>query len=198
MLKYSRLGFRQQLRDRIYPLLTVSIRFLYPVKLGKLKHEIAKRLHLLAKPVDGVFGKYRTLPSWYCKLILDQFKTLPALERRRRAIAEIYAREISEKHQVMSKYSTPTYLRFPVLVKNRQALFNYLKQQQIYITDIWYETPIAPARYLSKTSYQKGSCPQSEELAATMINLPTHQAVRLKDAQIIARKVEVWLSQVEK
>lgn len=197
-IRYSRLPLRRQFTDRIYPLQTVFIRAMYPFKIGKAYHAFAKRFGLLAKPVDGVFGKFRTLPNWYCGLIVHQFKQLPALARRRQAISEIYAREISEKYQVKSNYGDPIYLRFPIAVKRRDPLFNHLKLDNIFITDIWYESPIAPIRYMPKTSYQTGECSRAEKLAERMVNLPTHQAVSLNDARRLARKVETWLSKTEK
>lgn len=195
---YTRLPFRRQLTDRLYPIQTVFIRAMYAFKVGKAYHAFAKRLGLLAKPVDGVFGKYRALPNWYCGLIMSQFKHLPALARRRKAISEIYAREISEKYQIKPLTGEPIYLRFPIIVQKRQALFNYLKQDNIYITDIWYESPVAPIRYMPKTDYKIGECPRAEKLAEVMVNLPTHQAISFNDARKLARKVEAWLSKTEK
>ena len=197
-IAYTKLPHKQQIRDRIYPLLTVKIRALYPFGLGKPLHALCKKLHLLAKPVDGIFGVYRELPDWYAGLIHDRFQDLINTTEHRTTIGKIYEREISKRYQMTSTYGVPTMLRFPMLVKDRDALFAYFKKSNVFITDIWYETPIAPVRYLKKTTYKNGECPEADQVAELMVNLPIHTNVREADAEMIARKVNTWLSSAEK
>jgi dTDP-4-amino-4,6-dideoxygalactose transaminase len=194
-LRYTKLPHKQQLRDRIYPLLTVKIRAAYTIKIGKIFHAACKKLHLLAKPVDGVFGVYRSLPSWYCSLIVDQFAQLNKLAQHRLKIAAIYQAGFSKKIRFNSPHGTPIFLRFPLRIDDRDALFAHLKHSNIYITDVWYETPIAPARYLAKTPYKKGDCAESDTVASTMVNLPTHQAISEDDAHRIVERIQAWLLQ---
>lgn len=195
MIAYSKLPRMQQLRDRIYPLLTVKIRTLYPYGLGKPLHALCKKLHLLAKPVDGIFGVYRELAPWYAGLAYDQYTNLEQIAEHRALIGKVYSKVIPKNYQVSSSHGNAIFLRFPLLIENRETLFTYLKKSNIFITDIWYETPIAPARYLSKTIYKDGICPAADKVAKQMVNLPTHINVSEADAMMIAGKVLEWLSQ---
>ena len=198
-ITYTKLPATQQLRDRIYPALTVKIRFLYNLKIGKLIHVFAKKLHLLSRPVDGVFGEYRQLPGWYAALIHRQFLLLDKSQAHRSQICEIYSNTITKTVQAGDKVKNSPHLRFPILIpKNRNDFIVSLKKKNIHISDIWYESPIAPLRYLGQTNYQQNECPVSEKMAEQMINLPTHTGISIKTAKIIAQEVNLWLSQAEK
>lgn len=198
-ISYTKLPITQQIRDRIYPALTVKIRFLYNLKIGKLIHLVAKKLHLLSRPVDGVFGEYRQLPGWYAALIHRQFLLLDISQAHRAQICEVYANTIKKTVQIDNQAKAEAYLRFPVVIsKNRSDLIDYLKKMRIHISDIWYESPVAPLRYLGQTNYQQNECPVSEKMAEQMINLPTHIGISIKTAKIIAQEVNLWLSQAEK
>ncbi len=197
-ISYTKLPMTQQLRDRIYAVLTVKIRFLYNVKIGKLIHVIAKKLHLLSRPVDGVFGEYRSLPGWYAALIRRQFLQLDVSQKHRLQICEIYSKTISDSIQIKNNNLAP-HLRFPILISDdRTGLVDHLKTKNIHISDTWYDSPIAPRRYLGQTSYQQGECPASEQMSENICNLPTHQGVKTKHAKKIAKEVNLWLSQVER
>jgi len=47
-----------------------------------------------------------------------------------------------------------TCLRFPIFLTARESLIAYLKKQHIYVSDIWYDSAIAPKQYLNQTNYQ--------------------------------------------
>lgn len=195
VINYTKLPPSQQLRDRFYPATTLKIRTLYPYKIGKIIHVLSKKLHLLSKPVDGVFGTYRMLPHWYSALIHRQFTLLDESLSHRASIAEIYSSMIPKELQLKKPAAHTLFLRFPILVpENRDSLFAYLKKSHIHVTDIWYESPVAPLRYQASTSYKKGSCPESEKVSQQMVNLPTHIGISKSDAKKIAERVSTWQS----
>ncbi len=192
-LTYAPLGLMQRLRDRFYPVLTCAVRSTYHIGLGKILHAIFKKLHLLSRSVDGVFGVLRPLPKWYCRNILRQFDHQEQIISHRIETAKIY-KDILPKDVCVEYDSPSTYLRFPVAVSNREGLFEYLEKLSIHISDTWYDVPVAPKRYFNKTSYKTGDCPNSDKLTSCLVNLPTHINISKQQAIRIAEGVSKWLS----
>lgn len=179
-----------QLRDRLYPLLTTSIRATYKIGIGKVLHATLKTLGLLSPPVDGVFGTYRSLPGWNAAMILRSFATLPANLDHRRELTEIY-RQVFPSSLVPAAAAS---LRYPLLVLDQKSIIAQATASHLHITDIWYDAPIAPIRYLSKTNYTKGQCPNAEALCERLINLPTHRGVTPAAARELAERIQSWLN----
>lgn len=181
--------------DRLYPLLTYIIRKTYPIKLGKGIHFILRKLKMLSQPVEGSFYGGHELSTWYCSLINRSFEnTLNDLEHRAK-IATIYKENLNKKilsKRIVKQIPFSTNLRFPVFVINRNNLIKDLKRHGIFVSDIWYDAPIAPKRYLSQTTY-KDQCPQAQKISSRIINLPTHKNVLEKDALYICEKINQWL-----
>ncbi len=173
----------QRLKDKLYPLLTYKIRFLYDVGLGKILHFILKKLNLLSKPMqENLYGFY-SLPSWYCNLALIEFSKLRQQLNHRRKIAEIYAKNLNKKilqEKIINKISRSTNLRFPIFVKNRKNLIRFLRKHKIFVSDIWYED-VAP------------ECPNAVAISKKILNLPTHINVKKESALKIAERINEWL-----
>jgi len=174
-----------QLRDKLYPLFTLSIRTLYPIKLGKPLHALLKISRLLSQPI--IKGKLipRTLPNWYASLVRIQLKNLDADIKHRRQIALVYAKNIDPKlqsAQLVSLINQSTNIRYPIFTTNRQSLFKYLKAHKIYITDTWYDTVITPS----------GQYPSTQLISSSIVNLPTHKKMTLKKAKRLSSLVNQW------
>jgi perosamine synthetase len=187
---------KTQQRDRMYPFYTVLIRTLYRSGLGKAFHHILRKKNLLTQPMDNLDADdLYALPNWYSQLIYSDFKEIEKNLTHRKTIAGIYAKTLNKK--VMGDYFVVTIpsaanLRFPIFVPERESLISFLKKDSIYISDIWYDAPIGPKKYMSRTNY-KGECPTAEKISARIVNLPTHKNVSIKDAELIAEKVNEWL-----
>src|SRR3990167_9440812 len=109
------------------------------------------------------------------KLVIERWQQLSSELSHRREIAAIYNQKLPVEIILAGQTETkPTYLRFAVRVEQRQSLINYLGKHQIFIGDTWYDAPIGPKKYLANTNYTVGTCPNSEELAEHIVNLPTH------------------------
>lgn len=172
-------SWHYQLRDRFYPLFTCLIRTTYTVGVGKLLHAGLRFLGLLSQPMGDTHQlKLHSLPAWYCHLAyLSLMRNKKDLEHRR-TIASIYASNFT--------------LRVPLLVPNRDRLIGFLKAHGVYVSDIWYDAPVAPKKYLPATTYRR-ECPQAETIAATIINLPTHKHISPSQTQTIATLINQWL-----
>mgnify|MGYP001600703278 FL=1 len=172
-----------QMRDRMYPLFTYKIRSLYDLGLGKILHFILKKLNLLSKPMQEGLYNFCSLPNWYCNLALLEFDNLPKQLNHRREIAEIYAKNLNKKilnPNIVGKISISSNLRFPIFVENRKKLIQFLKESNIFISDIWYDD-VAP------------ECPNAVEISRIILNLPTHINTTQRDALKISERINEWL-----
>lgn len=186
---------KKQIIDRLYPLFTFLIRNTYKIGIGKFIHYFLKNLKLLSGPMDKTDNQLHQLPSWYCFLTNSVFANLEQNLDHRRKIATLYKETVNPKilsPKIMGFVNLSSNLRFPIFVNNREGLIKYLKQFGVYVSDIWYDAPIAPKKYLSKTDY-KGQCPNAELAAEEMLNLPTHLNVSEKEAGKISNLINQWL-----
>jgi dTDP-4-amino-4,6-dideoxygalactose transaminase len=194
-VRLNQIPNQQQILDQFYPLFTYVIRHTYRIYLGKIIHLILKRLNLLSNPM----GKENAislcqLPYWYCNLVSFQFMNLQNKLAHRKKIASIYAKNIVPKLLLKSlpdNINLSTNIRFPIFADKRDNLISYLRKHHIYVSDIWYDAPLAPKKYLHLTNYRH-QCPMSEKASDLMLNLPTHENVSLKDAESIAERINQW------
>lgn len=181
-------------QDKIYPLLTLMIRKMYPFWVGKLLHVVFKSLRLLSDPMKNPLNT--NLSNWHAELILFEFKNLEKNLNHRKNIAKIYSHNLDKKivsEKICEDVGVSTNLRFPIFVKNRDSLVAYLKNRGVYISDIWYDFPVAPKKYLGLAKYPKSSCPNAEIVSGLILNLPTHINVSEKDAYKISTLINQWL-----
>lgn len=185
---------QQMFIDRMYPLNTWVIRATYGIGIGKLKQIFMRKLGLLPRATDGAFDGYTDLPASFCKEINSLYSELDKSLRRRAKIADVYRENLSKAQisKVAHSNNGAVELRFPVSVSGRNELFAALKQDGINISDVWYDSPIAPPRFMSKTSYN-GECANSEELTKQLINLPTHANISESAAKKIAERISSFV-----
>ncbi len=184
----------RELMDRFYPLLTWLIRKTYAIKLGKLLHYTLKKFKLLSTPMDESFYDLYSLSNWYCSLVLYSFAKLESNLSHRRSIAKIYKDNLDKKIMPTDIHliNNSSNLRFPIFVGKRKGLISFLAMKDVYISDIWYDAPVAPKRYLKQTDYQ-GQCPNAEQTASSIVNLPTHISISESDALEISHQINQWL-----
>lgn len=192
-----KLGLKQQILERFYPLFTWKIRTTYPIGLGKAIHALLTKLSLLSEPMGklGARELYH-LPNWNSYLVKSQFNNLPITILHRRNIAHIYASKIDTLFLSSSLTAQIDYannLRFPLFVERKNDLIGYLKDYGVHISDIWYDAPISPGKYLHLTDYKQGQCPVAENTASKILNLPTHINISEKKANRIADLINRWL-----
>ncbi|MCP4087557.1 MAG: aminotransferase class I/II-fold pyridoxal phosphate-dependent enzyme [Actinomycetia bacterium] len=190
------LGYGKFLKDYYYIWNTQFIRSGYVWGGGKFYNFILRKLRWLPKPMDGAAKNVRRPDTWHATLAFKQFKDLGKTIAHRREIAKIYDEALPKR----IKYAfddNASYLRYPLRVSDPASLIKHLKSKGIYISDTWYEAPVSPARSMSKTNYESGRCPLSEQVASRMINLPTHVNVDAADAEKITERINQWLSTQE-
>jgi len=103
----------------------------------------------------------------------------------RKQICQLYEDLLKETgFQVVKipSYADPVFLRYPLLVKDKQAVLNHARKGRIEIGS-WFESVLHPAGSpLEAAGYIPGQCPVGEEIARHIINLPTHPRVTEEEA----------------
>ena len=174
-----------QHRDRWYPTLMWWARMLYPVGIGKVLMKLYQSTKLVVRTADGSIDIQATMPSWQAGRALIRLKALPADILRRQKLGDIY-----HDHFPATLHESGAPVRIPHVVKNRSLVFEALRHKGYYLDDTWYDTPIGPARLYGNLSYPEASCPNAVAMARQIINLPTHQAMTITDAERIARIIQ--------
>lgn len=184
----------------LYPTLyTISIP-LYSLLIGKFFIKMASVFGILSKAVTPAekigkkpdFINYKFSPK-LALLALNQFKKLGwFLEHRKRVVGH-YDTFLNLKEPISSrgKGRLLPLLRYPLLVKDKQRLIKSAKSQGMYIGD-WYDSPIALGSSsswagLSKFYYSMGSCPVAERVSKSIVNLPTHINLSLKQTERVGK-----------
>lgn len=195
--KLEKLPFKQQLVDRLYPFFTYIVRLTYSIFIGKIIHWNLKNFKLLSNPMgSGNSNLIHALPSWYTKLIYDEFQKLSDNLQHRQEISKTYLESLNTSLVptfVYEQIFDSTNLRFPIIIGKRDSLIKYLKTKGIYVSDIWYDAPIAPKKYMRLSSYQEGICKMAEVVSGKILNLPTHKNISVSSAKKISKIINQWL-----
>lgn len=159
---------------------------------GQRLIQLAQGLGVLSKAVTT--SERRGLPPAHirwryapalCYLLQAQIAKLEEFTARRQSIAQRYFTALSNFGFSLPRVpenSHPTWLRFPLLVKNRDAFLHLARQHHMLLGD-WYDAPLVPKDFTPYIfQYEDGSCPIAEEAAAHTINLPTYPT--LTDEQV--------------
>jgi perosamine synthetase len=145
-------------------------------------------------------------------LLLNQLKKLERFNEKRKEIAKIYMTRTYADHtrtdadsgtdgtnadsnlslresasSLRESASEPIFLRFPILIENRDFVLEKFKKENIYLGD-WYRCVLDPCFDLKIFDYEIGSCPKAEEITKKIINLPT--LIEKKEAELIIRKIK--------
>lgn len=192
---FTKPPLKKILTDRFYPMITFIIRKTYKIKLGKIIHFIFRKLNILSQPMDENLYDMVPLSKWHQRLANIGFENLKKEIYHRRKIANIYASLLNKEillNSIIDKINISSNLRFPIFIKKRNELVNYLEKYNVYVSDIWYDAPISPKKYLQKIKY-KGECPNAEEISSLILNLPTHKNISEEKAKYISEAINKWL-----
>lgn len=134
----------QRLRDRWYPIFAGVSRLLWPVGLGKPFLAALVRMHWIERSADTQLDLTVRLTHWQSRLALRQLRSLPR---------------------------TP--LRDFSLVRDRDKVLQKLERAGYAWSDIWYDTPVAPARYAEEANFPAATCPDTIRVSKHIVNIPT-------------------------
>ncbi len=152
-----------RLRDRWYPLFGAIARGLAHIKLERYWLGLLLKLHWIKRSADAELDTNVRLAHWQAKLALAQLPKLP---------------------------KTP--LREFALVERRDEALAELRKNGYRLEEIWYDTPVSPARYAKEADFPAKACPETTKIAKQIVNLPTwYPEAKLTRAREIIQKYEV-------
>ncbi len=153
----------ERARDRWYPILAGICRELWRVKLGQVMMMLFVKMGWVKRSADTKLDTDVRLTDWQAKLALAQLDKLP---------------------------STP--LREFKLVRQRDELLAKLDRMGYNFHEIWYDTPVSPARYRDEADFPVDKCPVTVRLSEQIINIPTwYQDSKLAEARTVIAKYEI-------
>ncbi len=177
-----------QLRDRIYPILTWKVRRFYEIGLGKALLVAMYKTGMAVRSAEGGIDRAERLPHWQAKLALRRLAMLDTLNEHREKNMHAYQQYLGD--ELLSTNST---IRGAIAVRERQAALHELHEAGYELSDTWYDTPIGPARKYADIEYPEQDCTQSVWLANHVINLPTHAEITAEDTAAIAAIVRKYV-----
>lgn len=178
-------GFFNQFHDRYYPLLMWLVRVLYPVYIGKILHAIVEKLHIVRRSAGGGINRNHMLPHWQARRILALYTNLDENIAHRSSIVAYYRGHL--KHIMLAPNSL---VRTALTVKNQKAFWQRMDAHGIFLRDTWYDTPVGPAREYAALNYPETSNPNAVQCSRTVVNLPTHRSMTMKNAEKLVAVIQ--------
>lgn len=129
------------------------------------------------------------LPNALAKLGSNQFNKLEEFNSHREAIANFYNKNLSDLDIERVVGSDRIFMRYSLLTsEDTDNILKKAEEEGIFLNDGWRKKPIVPPDTdLEKMNYAWGVCPQAEQVAERIINLPTHPNISLDKAQRIVK-----------
>ncbi|MBC7073987.1 DegT/DnrJ/EryC1/StrS family aminotransferase [Candidatus Parcubacteria bacterium] len=134
---------------------------------------------------------YRKRMSRYHKnFLLKKLDDLDRMIAHRKWIISEYEKllpKIGYPTLRLSQDFEPIYLRYPILVENKEIVLKKAIEEKIELGD-WFLSPIHPLKEKEWTivKYKKGSCPIAEDTSKKIITLPIHEKIGKREINKIA------------
>lgn len=181
------------LQQLFHPIAFLLILPLYNLFVGKFLLVLLQRLRLLSFPVSdkdkksqGVEEFVLKMPDPLAKLALLQLDRLEKFNSHRKKLASMYVKSLPKEFDLPSTEILP-YLRFPILVKEKQKLIRFFQSKGITL-GTWYSSVIDPKGVAFKAVfYTEGTCPVAEKTTEQIVNLPTYPTCSEKEAATIVQ-----------
>lgn len=133
----------------------------------------------LKKPVKPK-GFEKGFSHTQAKKGIGELKKLDKILEHRKKIADLYKNilvQLNIQPPYEPKYAEHTFLKFPLLVKDRSEFFKLAEKEKIELGD-WFVSPIHPIiKNLQYWHYDWGKNPIAEKISQHVVNLPTHLKV---------------------
>jgi dTDP-4-amino-4,6-dideoxygalactose transaminase len=176
--------------------MSVIMPLYFKANIGKAILVALQNMHVLSKAItekERIGGKpeivgWRLSPA-LAALARHQLKKLPHFIECRRKAADYYRKNISISVRLPENVVGASWLRLPITVPNSTKLHMYMRQRDILLGD-WYDAAVAP-RTVSNLAigYTPDSCPVAEQLAASVVNLPTNHRLQEIDLERVVQSI---------
>ncbi len=128
----------------------------------------------------------KKMSKWQINLLEKKLKEIDKIIEHRKWVTSLYEKylpQIGFKTVKIPDNSEVVFLRYPVLVKNKEKILKEAEKHKIEIGD-WFLSPVHPnLNGWEKVNYQKRSCPVAEDICHKIINLPTHAKINEKEVK---------------
>lgn len=177
------------LQQLFHPIVFFFILPLYDTfSIGTAMLFVLQRLKFLSFPVTDSEKKVdkkslfvRKMPNSLAKLALFQLHRMSQFNLHRREIAKLYLTNI--RAELIPYNKLVPFLRFPVVVENRDYVLSYLRKRKIYLGGAWYSVIDPKGTDYEAVGYKKGICPKAELLAKKVVHLPAYPTLERRQAE---------------
>ena len=134
----------------------------------------------------------KRMSVWQMELLDIKLKNISQVIEHRKWVVSQYNKQFSK--EVIEPINLPDYyetvfLRYPVIIKEKEKFLETARINKIEIGD-WFVSPVHPNLYgWELAGYRKGMCPVAEDICDHIVNLPTHQGIRVKEIEKIVELV---------
>jgi len=115
-----------------------------------------------------------------------EVRRLEANLAHRRQMADLYASLLDDAgwpRPPLPDHIDPVLVRYPVRVADKAAALALAAERRVELGD-WFESPLHQAlASLDQYDYHEGTCPNAEQAAREVVNLPMHRRVRERHAR---------------
>ncbi|WP_424244267.1 UDP-4-amino-4 [Elusimicrobium posterum] len=159
---------------------------------------------LLALRAHGIYRNSPKLKGWeyemlelgynyrltdlQCALGISQMKKLDKFKKRRREIVSFYNKNLGFDHLQEKEYSHACFHLYPVLVDNRENVFNAARKAGLNL-QVHY-IPVHTQPYYKKLGFKKGMFPRAEKYYSRCISLPVYPDLTDNDLKEIVKRLK--------
>jgi perosamine synthetase len=121
---------------------------------------------------------------------IEGVKSIEKFNLRRKGIASVYEQYLHASNKiipVVPAYAEHTFLKFPILVKDRALFLINAEKSKIELGE-WFNSPIHPIQHdFQLWNYNYGENPIAEEVSSKMVNLPTNPSLSARELKNIMK-----------
>lgn len=176
----------------LYPLLYAIAKPLYGIRVGKALLAAARALRFLPpiltkEEKEGRMPPHlHRMPNACAALALAQLHTLHRFNDHRRQLTRFYL-EVARTHRWPYLRGIEADLplqKFPLFVRGAERIRQHLREKNIHLDDGWTGCVICPPSVdATELGYTAGRDPHAEELCESILSLPTHPTMTLRQAR---------------
>ena len=181
----------------LYPMIFALTKPLYGLGIGKVLLYIMSKCKALA-PVISVKEKHgyqpttiHRMPSALCALVRWECKRFHSLNNHRRHLTKIYSDGLTQCDIPKGVDVNLPLQKFPIRVQDADAIRRQLKTHNIHLDDGWTGASVCPRTVNQEAAgYIAGSCPKAERLSRTLLTLPTHPTMTVKQVHYLVKVLQ--------
>lgn len=178
----------------LYPILYWKAKILWPLGLGRAYLKMTQILGLMPQiyTQEEKHGQMspiiHRIPNACASLALKGLASLRQLNAHRRMLTRIYLQAAADNgwpvlHGIGGNFPLQKY---PMFSKNAFEIRAKLKERNIYLDDGWTLCVVCPSSIdPADAQYEQGCSPRAEEIAESILTLPTHPTMRKEQAETL-------------